>query len=135
MMQAQISNRMLTATPPRPALDWRKLGVIGLVAVVTIAANWLMAMGWSHLLGGAWLDEAQAGIRLVWMLGFGTLMASNNALALLVVWGWARRNAADTEMRQLVRWARRERRPLARHLPTLALSVAVMFGPALLLLV
>ena len=134
MMQAQISNRMMTVPP---TANWRTAGVLTLVAGATLAANVLMALGWSHLLGGdVWLAQAAGWLRLVWLLGFGILMASNNALAALALWGWARRAQQQTEMRKLVRWARQEQAPrLGRSLPLVALPALVLLAPALLLLI
>ena len=134
MMQAQISNRVMTA--PQTA-NWRTTGTLTLVAGATVAANVLMALGWSHLLGGdVWLAQAAGWLRLVWLLGFGVLMATNNALATLALWGWARRAQQQTEMRKLVRWARREQAPRLGHsFPFVALPALVLLAPALLLLI
>lgn len=134
MMQVQLTNR--TMSKPQPT-NWRIAGTLALVAGATIAANALMALGWSHLLNGdAWLVQAAAWMRLVWMLGFGTLMVINNALAVLAVWGWARRVQQQTAMRSLVRWAGKQNdTQISRNFPFVALPAAVLLAPALLLLI
>ncbi len=133
MMQAQMGNRVITA----PTTNWRTAGTLTGVAAATVAANVLMALGWSHLLGSdVWLVQAAGWLRLVWLLGFGVLMASNNALAALALWGWARRLQQQSEMRKLVRWARQEQAPRLGHSFSLvALPALVLLAPALLLLI
>jgi len=133
MMQAQMSKRVATTSQPR---NWHIAGVLALVAAATVAANVLMALGWSHLLGGDTMARADMWLRLAWILGFGALMATNNALAALAVWGWARRVQQQREMRQLVRWASQERAPRLTHsFPFVALPALVLLTPALLMLV
>jgi hypothetical protein len=133
MMQVQVSNRTMSG-PPKA---WRIASVLAVVTAATVAANVLMALGWSHLLGGdVWLAQADIWLLLAWMLGFGALLATNNALAALAVWGWARQVQQQAEMRKLVRWARQERAPrLTRSFPFVALPALVLLAPSLLLLV
>ncbi|PZS00758.1 MAG: hypothetical protein DLM69_05945 [Candidatus Chloroheliales bacterium] len=134
MMQAQMSNRMTTKPQPR---NWHIAGVLALVAAATVAANVLMALGWSRLLGGdVWLAQADMWRRLAWTLGFGALMATNNALAASLVWVWARQVQQQAELRKLVRWASQERKAhLTNSLPFIVLPALVLLAPALLMLV
>ncbi len=137
MMQAQISNRVMTAPSEASATrPYLTAGTLTMVATATVAANILMALGWSHLLGGETMAQAAGWLRLVWLLGFGVLLASNNALAALALWGWARRAQQQSEMRKLVRWARREHAARLSHsFPLVALPALVLLAPALLLLI
>lgn len=135
MMQVQTSKQVMTQAQGQPVSS-STVSALALVAVATIAANVLMALGWSHILNGAaWMAAIEVWPRLVWMLGFGLLMASNNGIALLLGWYWAQRQQQQAAMLPLIRWAKQDIQPLSHNLSLFALPAAVLLAPALLLLI